>query len=138
MLALLFLLSFSAQAQPIEGHWFFHKKIYQGQEMPEPPSATLRMHFVFSPPGESTLSWWHEGEEDHCARKAVYSVEGNLLLEEVIWVDPENSSFCAEDPDMQLGKKSRTPFYFYGNDLAIRFYLGDEPLDLIWRKLPAK
>lgn len=140
-LALLFLLAPFASAgvnpgtEPVVGHWFFYKKLYQGQEMPEPPGATLRMHFEFLEGGESLLYWWHEGEGDHCKRKGKYYVEDGHIVDEVTWVDPENTMHCSQDPDMHLGRKTRTPYYFYGQDLALRFHLGDEPLDLIWKKM---
>ncbi len=119
----------------VEGHWFFYKKIYQNHEMPEPPDATLRMHFEFSPQGESALYWWHEGEGDMCRRKGVYYVEEDQIVDKITWVDPANTRDCSQDPDMQLGRQTRTPFYFYGEDLAIRFHLGEENLDLVWKKI---
>jgi len=124
-----------ASASVLDGHWFFYKKIYQNQHMPEPPSATLRMHFEFSPEGESTLYWWHEGEGDYCHRKGRYLVEKDQLVDEVTWLDPKNTHFCGNDPDMQLGRRTRTPFYFSGPDLALRFHLGDENLDFVWKKI---
>lgn len=124
-----------AEAPSIEGHWIFYKKIYLGQEIPEHPGATLRMHFEFSAAGESLLYWWHEGEDDLCRRRGEYSVEDGYLLERVTWVDPENAPHCSRDPDMQPGNSTRTPFYFHGRDLAIRFHLGNEPLDLVWKKI---
>lgn len=137
LILLLALISINANAQGsvVEGHWFFYKKIYQNQEIPEPPGATLRMHFEFSAKGESTLYWWHEGEKDLCRRKGIYSVEEDQIVDEVTWVDPKNSYHCVQDPDMQLGRRTRTPFYFRGGDLAIRFHLGDESLDLVWKKI---
>lgn len=118
----------------VEGRWRFYKKIYQGNEMPEAPGATLRMFFEYGEAGDSHLYWWHEGESDHCSRRGRYHIEAGHIVEEVTWVDPLNTFSCAQDPDMQLGRRTRTPYYFQGNDLALRFHLGDEPLDLIWRK----
>jgi hypothetical protein len=122
----------------IVGHWLFYMKVYQGQEMPEPPQASLQMHFDFTAAGESTLSWRHTVDTDHCLRKAIYRIVGSVLEEEVVWLDPENTMDCSSDPDMQLGKKSRTPFYFRGNDLAIQFQINGEPLDMVWKRIPAK
>jgi hypothetical protein len=132
---LLFLWAEAGAASAVEGHWFFYKKIYQKQEIPEPPGATLRMHFEFSPAGESSLYWWHEGEGDYCRRTGKYAVDGGHIVDEVTWVDPRNSKHCGQDPDMQLGRRTRSSFYFHGPDLAIRFHLGDEPLDLVWKKI---
>lgn len=138
LLALLLLavsLPSAAAAEPsLRGRWLFYKKVYGGVEMPEGPGATLRMEFEFLPSGESRLSWRHEGENDHCARQGRYEVQGDHLVEEVVWVDPANTYGCSSDPDMQLGRRTRTPFHFVGPDLAIRFFLGDQPLDMIWAK----
>jgi hypothetical protein len=133
LLALCFTTSAFA-GNAVEGRWRFYKKIFQENEMPEPPGATLRMFFEYSANGESHLFWWHEGDTDHCSRRGRYHIESGHIVEEVIWVDPENTFACGQDPDMQLGRKTRTPYYFHGKDLALRFHLGDEPLDLIWRK----
>lgn len=122
-------------APTVVGHWFFHMKLYQGHQMPEPPDATLRLHFAFREGGESELWWWHEGEGDHCRRRGTYTVEATNIVEETTWIDPANTPLCGQDPDMQLGRKTRTPYYFYGDDLALRFQLADEPLDVIWKRL---
>lgn len=125
-----------AKAEPtLVGDWFFYNKYYAGQEMPEPPTATLRMYFHFSAKGESYLHWHHEGEGDHCARRGEYRIDGEYLVEKTTWVDPENTLSCAEDPDMQLGRVTRTHFYFRGDDLAIRFHLAGDPLDLLWKRV---
>lgn len=125
----------AAAHPPLHGHWFFYKKIYRGRELPEPPEATLRLHYEFSSSGRSRLYWWHEGEGDHCLREGEYRVEGNELLEQVVWVDPDNTFGCASDPDMQLGRRTRTPFRLAGPDFALRFHLGDEPLEMVFKRL---
>lgn len=139
---LLLWFSLSAHAEPVSesvvGHWQFYKKIFQEQEMPEGPEATLRLHFEFSADGVSRLYWWHEGERDHCSRKARYQFDGSFLSEEVFWVDPENTYGCDRDPDMQLGRRTKTPVTFRGGDLVLSFHLGDEPLYLVWKKLGGK
>lgn len=131
--ALLPALSFG-QDPGLHGQWRFYKKIFQGQEMPEPPSANLRMFFEFSPSGDSRLWWWREGENDRCQRRGKFSVEGNTLVDEVTWVDPENTPQCAQDPDMQPGKVTRTPFRFRGEDLSLELHLNGEPLEMVWRR----
>lgn len=125
-----------ARAEPdpaLVGGWRFYKKVYQGIEMPEGPGATLRMFYEFNEAGESYLYWWHEGDTDHCGRKGRYSTEAGFLVEEVVWVDPENTYGCSRDPDMQLGRRTRTPYYFRDGDFALQFSLGDERLDLVWK-----
>jgi hypothetical protein len=122
-------------APQLVGRWQFYKKVFQGQEMPEPPSATLHLFFEFSPAGESSLTWWHDDGGDHCARKGKYVVANGELHDEIVWVDPKNTPDCADDMDMQLGRKTSTPIYFRGSDLAIRFQLDGEPLDMVWKKV---
>ena len=119
----------------VVGHWFFYKKVYQGEDMLEPPGATLRLHFEFSAKGESFLYWWHEGAGDHCARRGQYTFNGGVLFDEIVWVDPKNSPECADDQDMQMGRKTKTPIHFIGDDLAIQFQLDGEPLDMVWKKI---
>ena len=123
-----------APAPSLVGNWVYFEKVYNGQELPDPPSATLRMHFDFTAAGESSLYWWHEGDTDHCAQKGKYHVDGQFLVNEITWVDPANTMDCSSDPDMQLGKDTRTPFYFRGAFLALKFNLNDDSLDMVWKK----
>lgn len=141
LLALLFSLAARAEtaAPPnIVGTWLFYEKVYNGQVMPEPPSATLRLHFDFYPNGVSSLYWWHEGDKDHCTRRGRYSMDGSTLVEEVTWVDPGNTPECADDPDMQMGRKTRTPISFRGADLAIRFQLNGDALDMVFKRTDSR
>jgi hypothetical protein len=118
----------------IVGKWTYYKKIYQGKEMPEQPGATLRLQFEFHADGTDSLSWHHEGEHDHCYRRGEYKVEGDMLIDKVVWVDPENSPQCASDPDMQDGKSSRTPIHFENGDLFTKIPLGEEEIFFVWKK----
>ena len=123
------------QKVSIVGRWQFYKKIYHGQEMPEGPEATLRLFYEFSPNGESHLWWWHEGDRDHCSRKGYYQIKDGFLEERVFWVDPQNSIDCSSDPDMQPHRFTRTPIFFLGEDFALQFHLGEDELDLVWKRL---
>lgn len=127
----------AADAPPIVGNWLYYKKIYDGRDIPEGPSATLRLHFDFTADGQSHLYWWHEGDSDHCSRTGKYHLEGENLVEESLVVDPNNTQDCASDPDMQPQDKVTTPISFMGEDLVIRFYLNNDPLDFVWKKLPS-
>lgn len=118
----------------IVGEWLFYKKVFDGIEMPEPPGATLRLYFEFAEDGDSRLVWWHEGEGDYCERRGAYTVEDDLLIDEVVWVNPRNSRECARDPDMQLGRVTRTPFSFLGDDLVLHLHLQDKPLLYVWKR----
>jgi hypothetical protein len=143
-LLLVLLHSFSAWAldpggPSLVGHWLYYKKIFQGHEMPEPPEATLRLHFDFEADGSDHLYWWHEGEKDLCERKGTHTVEnGNTLVDTNTWVNPKNDSSCANDPDMQQGRVTRTPISFAGADLQFFLALGDDTLIYVWRREPPK
>lgn len=121
----------------IQGRWQFYKKIWDGIEMPEPPAATLRLFFEFSENKESRLYWWHEGEGDWCERKGEYSLQEGQLVDTITWVNPKNSRFCSNDPDMQLGRITRTPVSINNGDLWLHLHLGDDPLIFVWKKLPS-
>lgn len=129
-----FLSSAVAADRPV-GKWLFYKKIYRGMEMPEPPEATLRLHFEFAEDGSSRLYWWHEGEGDRCERAGRYTLDGNVIVEEATWVNPKNHPDCARDPDMQTGKVTRTPYEIRGGDLWLTLPFSDESLIYVWRKL---
>ncbi len=121
----------------IEGHWFFYKKIFKGTEMPEPPSATLRLHFEFYGDGTNKLYWWHEGENDLCTRWGKYTWDGQWLNDEIVKVDPKNHPSCSRDPDMQLGKISKSPVWIENGELKLLLHIGDDDLIYVWRKVPA-
>ncbi len=130
-------LAMNAQAEDIiVGRWAYFMKIYKGQEMPEPPEATLRLRFEFLADGQSHLYWWNEGQGNHCERRGHYRVTGNILEDHVEWVDPNNSFSCSDDPDMENGKVTKTPFAFRNGNLVIRLQLGEEELFYVWKKIP--
>lgn len=117
------------------GHWFYYEKIFQGQPMPEPPEATLRLHFEFYADGTDRLYWWHEGEEDLCSRTGKYRLEKGELVDTVIAVDPDNHPSCGRDPDMQLGKTTRTPYSYVGGDLHLALPFGEDTLVYVWKRM---
>jgi hypothetical protein len=127
-----------AWAGEIEGHWQYYLKIFKGNEMPEPPEATLRLHFEFYPDGTNRLYWWHEGEDDLCSRTGRYRLEKGILIDEVIAVDPKNHGNCSRDPDMQLGKISRTPYELKKNQLILHLPFGDDTLLYVWKRIPPR
>ncbi len=121
----------------VEGHWFFYKKVFRGIVMPEPPEATLRLHYSFTADGQSRLWWWHEGENDLCERKGEFRIEGNRIVDKITWVNPKNHRDCRADPDMQAGRTSSTEFSLsQEGDLQIHLSLGDDPLIYVWKKIP--
>ena len=135
LLLLTFLATTTAFAESLPGKWFYYKKVYREQEMPEPPEATLRLFFEFTETGESRLYWWHEGQNDHCERRGRYYVEGEVLVDQVTWVDPKNTYGCSSDPDMRLGRVTRTLLHFSDRDLWLNIGLGNESLFYVWKRV---
>jgi hypothetical protein len=134
LLVLLGMPSHAADIPSIVGNWLYYKKVYQGQEIPEGPSATLRLHFDFTGDGQSHLYWWHEGDSDHCSRTGKYHIDGTNLVEDNLVIDPANTQDCSSDPDMQAKPSATTPISFRGDDLVIQFHLNSDPLDFVWKK----
>lgn len=119
----------------VVGHWAYFMKVYKGEEIPETPEDTLRLRYELKPDGASRLYWWHEGERDHCQRTGKYKIEDSILVDQTEWVDPANTQLCSQDPDMQPGKVTRTPFKFTDGNLVIRLQLGEEELFYVWRRI---
>ncbi|MGE3262761.1 MAG: hypothetical protein AB7K68_13345 [Bacteriovoracia bacterium] len=117
------------------GRWAYFMKIYDEQEMPEPPGATLRLRYEFSEAGISRLYWWHEGESDLCERRGHYRLELGILVDEVTWINPANSYGCSRDPDMQNGKITRTPISFENGNMLMRLQFGEEEIFYVWKKM---
>lgn len=135
ILAYLIFFPLSSFAQvDISGEWEFYKKIYMGEEMPHSPDDPMHLQFAYTNSGESRIWWWNDFVEDHCNRKGVYEIDGNFIVDKVIWVDPTNSVSCSSDPDMQLGKITKTPFELKNGDLYLEFNLSDEKLYYVLRK----
>jgi hypothetical protein len=127
------LLSYGA-GSGLEGRWDYEAKILRGVEYPRRPTDTIWLRWEFSAEGQSLLSWGDELLDDHCARRAKFTAVGGILEERVIWVDPENSFSCSYDPDMQLGRVTRTPFFFRAEKLVLRLQLGEEEILYVWKK----
>jgi hypothetical protein len=56
-------------------------------------------------------------------------------VDKVVWVNPKNHFTCSRDPDMQLGRVTRTPFRFVGGDLQLALPLGDDTLIYVWKRV---
>lgn len=116
------------------GEWKFVELIYQGQRLPL-PNPSLNMRWTFFPNGVSRL-YWDRGTTGFCERWAYFKIEPqnegpDLLYEKVFNVNPRNEMSCAQDPDMQLHKETRTPFDLQGSEMHLHFPLGDEQLTYV-------
>lgn len=123
-------------SRDLVGAWHYYKKVYKGADMPEPPEATLRLYFNFYEDGTDRLFWTYEGTNDWCERSGKFTVEKNILKDEIVWVNPHNSAECDKDPDMQLGRIAETPISLAPNgDLEIHLFIDQDPLLMVWKRL---
>lgn len=118
-------------AESIVGLWFFMNLLYQGQEIPRPNPA-LQIEYQFSEDGTNSLRYHRDGEVGFCERRALYNFGGETLLQEVMWVNPRNASWCAQDPDMQLGRKTQSHVWFKEGRLYLDIPMGEEVISYIW------
>ncbi|MFN7729742.1 MAG: hypothetical protein ACK5P7_11350 [Bdellovibrio sp.] len=119
----------------IFGTWEFTSIRYQGQVRPR-PNPDLVLRFEFFGDGTNRLHWTRIGERGFCERKARFTVQNGLLIQEVFWVNPNNGADCGRDPDMQMGSKSQTPLHLTQDTLETELNLGDETLTYIWTRVP--
>lgn len=115
------------------GLWIFTSLLYQGHEIP-PPNPALRLQYEFSEDGTNALRYHRDGEQGHCERRALYQFDGESLLQEVVWVDPGNASWCGQDSDMQLGRKTCSRVWFKDGRLYLDIGMGDEIISYIWNR----
>ncbi|MEN0059437.1 MAG: hypothetical protein AAGB31_11430 [Bdellovibrio sp.] len=118
------------------GVWLFTGFIYHGEPMP-PLNPSLQIRYEFQASGENTLHYFREGEQGFCERRARYEYDGGYLAQQVIWVNPDNASWCSRDTDMQMNNHSVTPMQLEENVLHLILPLGEEELTYVWKKVTA-
>ncbi|MCX7977942.1 MAG: hypothetical protein N2578_02960 [Bdellovibrionaceae bacterium] len=134
LLTLALALSGPVHAQEdIVGSWLFVKYKYRGVVIPA-PNPNLRQIMTFTDSGTSTLFYKRLDEDGFCERRAVftYSPASKLLFQQVVWVNPDNHSSCAMDPDMQLGKKTENKAWVESGSFYLELPLSDETITFIW------
>lgn len=117
----------------ILGLWIFSSLIYQGHPLPLPNPA-LKISYQFDDIGVNTLHYYREGEKGFCERRAIYEFAGGKLMQQVIWVHPQNTAGCEQDMDMKLGYRSWTPAWLEGVKLHLEVQMGEEHLVYVWEK----
>lgn len=114
----------------IEGRWHFTSYLYNGTELPKPnPNLTILFEFDN---GVSRLYWSRKDEVGFCERKARYQYSQEHISEIIVWVNPDNRFDCGRDPDMQLGRQSKTNYRFHNGNLQTRVLVGDLDVWYIW------
>jgi hypothetical protein len=115
------------------GIWLYVSLIYQGAPMNKPnPDLIMSISFINETTNE--IFYYRRNEPGFCKRTASYIVSNGILQQEVISVDDNNASFCAQDTDMQLGNISNTPYEIKGQQLLLTLPLGEENLIFVWEK----
>lgn len=115
----------------LSGLFLFSYLIFRGAEFPK-PNPDLNMWFHFESSGINTLHYTRVNEKGFCERKAQYNYDGKNLKQKIIWIHPENASWCDSDPDMQLNRESVSQMTVKENKLFLDLALADEVLTLVW------
>lgn len=118
------------------GSWKFTRYIYQGNELPA-PNPQLTQVLTFDETGTSRLYYSRADEAGFCERLAVYSYmpTSQTLLQQVVWVNPNNQRGCSMDPDMILGRKTSNRAWVAGDSFYLDMPLSDETITFIWDKI---
>lgn len=117
----------------ILGLWLFTSLIYQGESMPLPNPA-LKIQYQFEDTGLNTLRYHREGEQGFCERRAIYEFVSGKLVQQVVWVNPQNAIWCDQDVDMRLGYQSWTEAWLKDGKLHLVIQMGEEDLIYVWEK----
>lgn len=115
------------------GIWFFTGVIYRGENLPR-PNPDLQMQLIFLNEEQLKIHYSYVGERGFCESLSNYEYdnERKLLHSKVIWLNPENSQICSQDPDMQLDSESTSEVSVIADKLYLKLNLGEEDIVLIW------
>ena len=117
----------------LTGGWKYVAYEYDGQTHAVSSGVDLRFHFESN--GKAKIRWHYEDVENFCERLSEFKiVENNWIYQKVTWVNPENHSSCASDPDMKMDKESFTRFKFKAERLLLIMDLGDKQFIYILEK----
>jgi len=118
----------------LTGQWQFYKMIYEGQELP-PRDPRLLLRFDFKESGADRLYWTLDEGKTFCERKGRFTYDGEILEDEVTWVNPDNEPTCSSDPDMQPGRKTTSSARVVEGDFRLEIPLGGESLTYVWKRI---
>lgn len=117
----------------IEGVFVFIFLIFKGTQFP-PPNPDLHMEFRFIESNENYLYYSRKGESGFCERKASYVYDGEFITQKTTWLNEKNAEWCSSDPDMQLGRETKSKFKVKDNFLYLNLDLSDDEITLVWEK----
>lgn len=128
--------SFAKSSLPDDliGKWQAVGYFYQGSFI-QPKDPRLTLTYEFFPDGKDILYWKNKDETSFCERRGSWLVQDGTLVDEVVWVNPQNGMDCSNDPDMQTGKISISPFWVEAEKLQVEIPLGSEVLIYVWEKI---
>lgn len=116
------------------GSWEFYKMLYRDSFL-DPINPNFHMYFIFHDDRVNSIIYYRDDQPGFCEREAVYQYDGTnkVLYQQVVWLNPKNADFCAQDPDMKFGSESWSGFAMLGADIGLEVPLSEETLTLIWR-----
>ena len=124
----------TCSVEQLEGKWQFFKYIYQDKIHP-PMNPDLILQFEFFGNGQNRLYWTRKGQTNFCERRGVYIYNQCQLMDQVVWVNPENGPGCSRDQDMVVGRRTTTRVDFNDDLLHLYLRLGDEPFIYVWKRV---
>ena len=80
------------------------------------------------------LQGMHPGRQGFCERRAIYEFASGKLVQQVVWVNPQNAIWCDQDVDMRLGYQSWTEAWLKDGKLHLVIQMGEEDLIYVWEK----
>ena len=122
------------QTNPFLGSWEFYKMLYKGNLL-DPINPNFHMYFIFLDDQINSIIYYRDDQAGFCEREALYQYDESkkVLYQQVVWLNPKNADFCAQDPDMKFGSESWSGFARKGLDIGLEVPLSDETLTLLWR-----
>lgn len=117
------------------GEWRLMAMMSKGQDLPL-PNPDLYLSWTFFKNGTERL-YWDRGGTEFCERFARFSIDSGFLIEKTFALNPKNAVDCAKDPDMQLGKETRTKIEASQEEVKLYFQLGDDELIYILKPVAA-
>lgn len=120
----------------IVGNWQYDGFFYEGNRYPN-PNPKLVLTFTFNADGSERLYWARSGEKGFCERKGTYLITGDTLEQNATWINPDNDASCAQDPDMQMGQKTKNQFSLGpdGKELNIHMDIDGKPFIYILKQI---
>jgi hypothetical protein len=118
------------------GDWQYDGFFYRDHRYPN-PNPDLTVLFSFNSDHTHRLYWKRADETKFCERRGTWSIRGELLEQEVTWLNPDNDSSCAQDPDMQPHQTTQTRFKVDDHELGFYLNLDDQTFIYILKRIDA-